>query len=193
MCPIPPHNPGGVLPPFDGIDPAQRAQRAPYRASLEEVVHRFATSPNRIAILRGYLRLRTVVHQAGLVNGFQWLDGSFIDQMAREPNDLDVVTFFFRPEGATRSTLGNLWSRYQDAFDPTAARRTYRCDAYYVDMSAPGTDELVRQTVYWHGLFSHQRETYTWRGMIEVNLSPSGDETALKQLDDIEAVRNAST
>jgi hypothetical protein len=36
----------------------------------------------------------------------------------------------------------------------------------------PHTSALaVWHVAYWYGLFSHQRETYVWRGVVEVQLS----------------------
>ncbi len=50
---IPDFNASMVLPPMVGDDPAVRATMSPFKATLFELVERFATSPERIGILRG--------------------------------------------------------------------------------------------------------------------------------------------
>ena len=54
-----------------------------------------------MAILDGFLRFRELLTQAGFVSGFQWVDGSFLENVEmlenRPPNDLDVVTFYIPP------------------------------------------------------------------------------------------------
>jgi len=42
----------------------------------------------------------------------------------------------------------------------------------------------VKDTSYWYGLFSHQRETAVWKGMIELPLA-SDDEAAVKILEGV--------
>jgi hypothetical protein len=63
-----------------------------------DLVTRFATTPERQAIIAGLLAYRHALHATGLVRGFQWLDGSFAEHVEvieqRPPNDIDVVTFY---------------------------------------------------------------------------------------------------
>ena len=42
---------------------------------------------------------------------------------------------------------------------------------------------MVRNTHYWFGLFTHQRETFIWKGMLEISLQDD-DESALELLDE---------
>jgi Family of unknown function (DUF6932) len=98
---IPPFNLDGVLPPFvgphgPGGDPQDMS---PCGANPVEVVTRFATTVQRCEILKGWLGHRDALNRLGLSSGFQWLDGSFVE--AKQPNDLDVVTFFRRPTSAS--------------------------------------------------------------------------------------------
>jgi hypothetical protein len=58
--------------------------------------------------------------------------------------------------------MGNL-----DVFAPESAKEKYCCDAYFVDLTAKPL-VLVDRTRYWFGLFSHQRETSLWKGMLQV-------------------------
>lgn len=88
----------GLLPP---VNPTS-AERSPYPVALLDVILRFATSPERCKVLKGFLDYRAALHGMGLVNGFQWLDGSFTEQVEtlerRSPRDIDVVTFVYTPD-----------------------------------------------------------------------------------------------
>ena len=92
--PIPTWTAEGVLPPIDAVA-ATSANRAPYPVSLYDLVVRFGTSLARCEILRGFLSHRAALHANGYRAGFQWLDGSFMEDIegleARTPKDMDVV------------------------------------------------------------------------------------------------------
>lgn len=94
---LPQWNGVGILPPVRPEMPGNSPERSPYRVSPAGFVDRFATSPERMAILDGLLRFRGKLHELGIVSGFQWLDGSFLEQIEllenRHPRDMDVVTF----------------------------------------------------------------------------------------------------
>lgn len=98
---IPQWNTLGLLPPIDPVNPTS-AERSPYPVALLDVILRFATSPERCKVLKGFLDYRAALHGMGLVNGFQWLDGSFTEQVEtlerRSPRDIDVVTFVYTPD-----------------------------------------------------------------------------------------------
>lgn len=53
---------------------------------------------------------------------------------------------------------------------PAEAKRLHNCDAYFVDMGRVRPHLLVDHTRYWFGLFSHQRATALWKGMVQVPL-----------------------
>ena len=67
--------------------------------------------------------------------------------------------------------------------DPEQAKTVFMCDAYFVDLLKP-PELLVDDTRYWFGLFSHQRETALWKGMLQVPLC-SDDDAAKAFLDTI--------
>ena len=56
--------------------------------------------------MAGFLDFRALLHSLGINTGFQWLDGSFMENVElleqRAPKDIDVVTL-----------------SYQGGFDPT--------------------------------------------------------------------------
>ena len=167
-----------ILPPFIGSDPASPAYRSPYQVGIEEVVQRFATSRRRIEILRGLLDYRRELRRLDLEAEFQWLAGSFVENPGREPRDVDVVTFYRRTadQMAELRADAKRWQRLQTlAKSPKA---DFLCDAYLVNMANPGAT-LIAQSHYWYGLFSHQRGSLAWKGMLQVDVaSPDDDEEA---------------
>jgi hypothetical protein len=181
---IPPFNHSGVLPPYLGSDPGQTsAGMSPYISSVDEVVSRFNTSAERRNILRGYLEFRRQLRNIGLI-GWQWLDGSFLENVelneSRAPRDLDVVTFIVLPSSIqTVPQLQLFFQQNIHLFDRDQTKASFLCDAFFVDLRI-GPYEVVRQARYWFGLFSHQRVTAVWKGMVEVTLSASDSDVAAR-------------
>lgn len=182
---IPPWNPGGVIPPVNPASPAS-ADRSPYFVSLSDFVLRFGTSADRRRVLDGFLRYRGRLHAAGLVDGFQWLDGSFLEQIelleGRSPNDLDVVTFFRLPPGMVLATA---IGRAPDAFPATAAahatlKANFLVDPYFVPLDSP-PERLVSRAAYWYSMWAHRR-TGLWKGYLQVDLGSAGDAAAAGHL-----------
>lgn len=180
--PIPPWNPLLVLPPVNDLDPVS-PDRSPYEVSLLSFVVRFATSWQRCRILRGYLNFRAALHQAGIVSGFQWLDGSFSENVevleARNPRDVDVVTFLEDPDGE----LAQLFP--QELADHDLVKERFLVDSYWVETTLPGR-ELVTVSAYWYSMWAHRRNSQ-WKGFLQIDLSPAEDAAALAELTQIEA------
>ena len=182
---IPSWNANGVIPPVSSAGPTS-AERSPYVVSLSEFVLRFATSTKRSHILSGFLRYRGRLHTAGLTTGFQWLDGSFLENIevteTRDPNDLDVVTFFSLPVGVTQQQVQ---ARALDAFPLTAGARasfknTFFVDPYFVSLGSRA-QLLVQQSAYRYSMWSHRRDS-TWKGYLQIDLDPGEDALAAIQL-----------
>ena len=178
---IPSHSHEGVLPPFvPGSTPQIPAHMSPYKATLLEVAQTFATSTERITILRGLIGYRDALRGAGITEGFQWIDGSFVEDCervrGRPPGDIDLITFSYRPANLADK---NLWRQFLQSnprlFNPTDSKSAFSCDAYFVDLSGHPV-HVVNQTRYWFGLFSHQRDTYLWKGMLQVDLTADDTE-----------------
>lgn len=178
---VPNWNTAGVLPPCDEVDPTSFA-RSPYRVSVLALVERFATSTERVAILRGYLAYRASLHRLGLITGFQWVDGSFIEDVerveARAPNDVDVVSFLLAPRGSDAGVIDG----DHDALDNAAAKSRFRVDGYFVELDYLEPREITSITTYWYSLWSHRRNG-VWKGFIEVELDPGDDAAAETFLD----------
>lgn len=171
--PIPSFDPyTGVLPPHLG-DPTTPAQLSPHRCDIEEVCERFATSPERRAILTGLLDHRQGLLEVGIV-GFQWLGGSFMEDVewfeSRPPNDVDAVTFVSSPDDITE--LVRLKDDHPNLFHQNNVKQTFRVDHYLVPLAST-PNLVVDHARYWCGLFSHRRDDL-WKGMLHVPLA-AGD------------------
>jgi len=172
--PIPPFTVDGILPPFIGAGgPGGPGQDlSPYQASAEEVVTTFGVSPNRRDILERWLDHRARLRAIGLDRGFQWLDGSFIEQ--KEPNDLDIVTFLHRPQNAV---LQADWSALVNANLPILLRadlkQNFRLDAEFVDLNG-NAEFAIDMTRYYALLFSHRRPDYLWKGNVKGSFGECG-------------------
>lgn len=173
-APIPAWTTEGVLPPLDVTRPTS-PQRAPYTVSLYDVVVRFGTSPARRAILDGYLRHRACLHANGYLAGFQWLDGSFMEdvesQEFRAPNDMDVVSFVQAPLPANPSPAD------LDALDHDLAKANFSVDSYFVEMDAVTPRQLTAYSAYWYSVWAHRRNL-AWKGFLQVELQPGDDASA---------------
>lgn len=172
---IPAWNSAGVLPPIRPSTPGHSTDRSPYVVDLAMVFDRFATSPERMVILDGLLRFRADLHSAGITSGFQWLDGSFLEQVEilenRAPRDMDVVTFFNLPQGQDQRSLLQLHGLL---FDQKHVKATYAMDAYFVPLGGPLDAGAVQRVSYWYSMWSHRRDGL-WKGFVQVNLDPSQD------------------
>jgi hypothetical protein len=169
---IPPFTLDGILPPFVG-EPTDRAAMSPFQVTTPEFVAAFALSSERAKILEGLLEFRRRIHELGIVQGFQWIDGSFVEMndAIRAPRDVDVVTFLLRPPDlADAAAFAAAIDAHPEVFDHRQVKSELMCDAYWVDLSVPSPLRHVDQTRYWFGLFSHRRATRQWKGMLQLPL-----------------------
>ena len=174
----------GIVPPIRPGLPGFDPDRSPYHVGLDDFVSRFALSADRVEILRGLLRYRAELHSLGVVHGFQWLNGSFLEHVedteARPPRDIDVVTFFSLPAGQTQQTflpsVGYL-------FDTDACKVAYYVDGYPHVLGGAHNGVSIRQACYWYSMWSHRRDGL-WKGFVQVDLDPRLDsacDTLLRQ------------
>ena len=157
----------------------------PFPATSEEVCQRFATSPERLIILDGWLRFRQELTRLGVTTGFQWLDGSFLEDVeksaSRAPNDLDIVTFYRPPVGVyPADLLGQLQTGLPAFFLRTEAKKLFKLDHFGVHLGSR-SEALVDSTRYWTGLFSHNRAG-VWKGMLRIELNTPVEDTAAAAL-----------
>ena len=183
MVTIPEWDGNKVLPPIHPDTPEGQEHsslyRAPYVAGLEQIVTRFAATPERVELMDRFLDYRAALHQAGILEGFQWINGSFVENIEgrseepRSPNDIDVVTFFYRGE-STRADLLEL-------FNPPIIKQNFSVDAYGVELGIPLDAGTAANIGYWHSLWSHNRNG-TWKGFIQVALDQAEDQPARRRL-----------
>lgn len=180
---IPDWNIAGVLPPIRPDKLGHSGDRSPYLVELHQVVDRFGTTVERRKILQGLLEYRKELHNLGISQGFQWLDGSFMEQIelldSRPPNDVDVVTFFNLPSGVTQQDLA---ASHPNLFRSGETKKKYKVDAYSCVLGETMSGHHVKQIAYWYSMWSHRRDTL-WKGFIQVDLSPSEDPAAGKALE----------
>ena len=170
---IPAFNQSHVLPPFLGEGPTASSDISPYIVSMLEVAQRFAHLPGRERLVQGLLDYRADLAELGFVRGFQWLDGSFAEDVEaheqRAPNDVDVVTFAYSPSGLSSTQIGQLLLANSDLFVAPMANAKYGCDAYVVPLDK-SPENLVKRATYYFGLFSHRRSDQVWKGLLQIPL-----------------------
>ena len=182
---IPAFNFSGVLPPFLGADPIEQALMCPYETTLVKIASNLCKSNERKEIFRGLLDYRQQLAAIGFTAGFQWLSGSFMEDIEttgpRPPRDIDVVTFTTMPPTVTNQAEWLAFrAAHPDEMDPQQAKAKYKCDAYFVDVRF-GPNFIIDQTRYWFGLFSHTRGG-VWKGMLQVPLPITQDDADASKL-----------
>lgn len=173
---IPPLTSDGYLPPYLGGHPTRSHGMAPFKTTVMELATTFATTTDRRVAFAGLLEFRQMLRSEGFENGFQWIDGSYVEACeyirGRPPKDIDVVTFFRRPKRLRKQEDWHAFfhSTFKALFDRHSVRSKTCCDVYYEDLDLP-SDVLVARARYWFGLLSHQRSSGLWKGLLEIPLT----------------------
>lgn len=166
---IPNFNHNNVIPPHLG-NPTQMEHLSPYRCTTLQLCQAFATSKERIEILHGLLTFRQRMNEMGIIQGFQWLDGSFIENIEvserRSPRDIDVVTFF---GGISLEYQQTLLEKFGEFSNSKISKEKYKVDHYPVDYCY-SPDTTVELTRYWIQLFTHNR-LGVWKGILRLELN----------------------
>lgn len=167
--PIPYFDHNHVIPPHLG-DPRIGTDISPFECTTIELCQRFSTSPKRIQILENFIKFRECINKAGISTGFQWLDGSFLENIElsenRNPRDLDVVTFF---GGLTMIQQIDVRTKFPEFFSPKLAKDNFLVDHYAVDYHYD-PNLTIEMTRYWIQLFTHKRNG-VWKGMLKIPLN----------------------
>ena len=183
---IPAFDSRGFLPPFIGAD-ATTPARSPYEASMSELVAALGTTPERYNLLVGLIRYRELLGSFGYTQGMQFVDGSFVENVetreSRSPGDIDVFSFLIRPPQYQSNV--SLWQAagftqwMNEIVNFTLNKQRYNIDTYAIAVDQHGPLQLINETIYWYGLFSHKRITQDWKGFVRVPLNPPDDQAAL--------------
>ena len=157
-------------------------QLSPYPCTTLDLCQRLGTTTERQAILGKFLNFRERLRVAGLTTGFQWLDGSFLEDIetkeSRPPKDLDVVTVYW---GYDLPFQVSLLASFPEVANPALSKANYSLDHYPFDAGYSPTLTL-EQTRYWILLFSHNR-LGVWKGLLKLELNtPTEDATARQEL-----------
>ena len=178
---IPPWGPDRLIPPVDADDPVS-TNRSPYLVTLSELVERFGTTDERLLLLDGLVRYRSWWHQAGLTQGFQWIDGSFVEDKetlrGSPPGDIDIVTFFEIPRGLTERELV---ARHGELFVRPHIKSRFRIDTYFVVLDPADLISLVENAVYWSSLFAHTKDNQ-WKGFVQIDLAQQDDDVVSRAI-----------
>jgi hypothetical protein len=173
----------GILPPIKPGMPGNSPERSPYQIAAPVFIDTFAQSPERIKILSGFLAFRAELHKLKITRGFQWLDGSFLENIEilanRAPHDLDVVTFYQLPAGETQQSLAQ---KNQDIFNPVHLKSAFTIDGYFSMLGLPVDNKEIKTINYWYSMWSHRRNGL-WKGFVQIDLDPSQDAEANKILE----------
>jgi hypothetical protein len=176
--PIPAYTIDAVLPPYVGpLGPGGASEdMSPYSVTAVEVAVTLGSTDQRRAILRNWLRHRAALRAIGFDRGFQWLDGSFVEN--KDPKDLDVVAFLYRPPNTHDvAALKALVFANLPLFDRNEVKAAFDLDLFVVDLDG-SAETLVNMARYFLGLFSHRRGDDLWKGMLQVRLEDIADDTA---------------
>lgn len=177
--PVPAFDHNLVLPPHLG-DPTSPDQLSPYPCSTAELCKAFGTSRERRAILSKFLDFRERLGAAGLTNGFQWLDGSFLEDIEsrenRPPGDLDAVTVYWGYDLAFQTRLS---AAFPEFANPMLCRSAYLLHHFPIDASHT-PEATLEASRYWILLFSHNR-LGNWKGMLKIDLNTPMEDAAARQ------------
>ena len=176
---VPDFTVSGALPPYLGTTPTVLAAMSPYPTTLARIAGKLCRSSPRREIFRGLLQYRQELARIGLSDGFQWLCGSFLEDIealeTRDPRDVDVVTFCHLPAATADDPAWRVFTTANiNLLLWQLVKPVFRCDAYFVDLdTAPAN--VVNQAQYWFGLFSHRRDGL-WKGLLQIPLAVAQDD-----------------
>lgn len=171
------------------------AEVSPYRTSMAELVEKFAHLHGRRQLLAGLLQYRIDLAKLGFVRGFQWLDGSFSEDVEtsqdRSPADIDLVTFAYSPNGMASHEVLELMNANPTLFVAVRAKAAYGCDAFVLPLDK-SPENLVKRAAYYFNLFSHRRGDHVWKGLLQVPLE-NDDAVAHELLHNLNSGENNAT
>jgi len=185
---IPPWNSTAVLPPIGPGQSGNTLHRSPYAVEMEAVVRRFGTTPDRRRILRGLIEYRRELSRLSIEEGFQWIDGSFVEdkeaKFGTSPNDVDVVTFYHLSDGITQEMIR---LKNPAIFENNHTKSRFFVDGYTQQIGEKFSQDDIRKVTYWYSMWSHTRDG-NWKGFVQVKLSAEDDNLASVLLDQIEGM-----
>lgn len=177
-----------MLPPVAGASPTDQ-DRSPYVISMQELVQGFGTTPRRKSLLRNLIAYRTILAGGGYQSGLQFIDGSFVEDVearGKEPGDIDVFSLLNVPSQYVQNPP--LWQQggfqfwAEEVQNQPKNKARFELDTYAILVEDFPLLGLLKNVMYWHSLFSHQRDTFAWKGFVALVLDPVQDAAALTML-----------
>jgi hypothetical protein len=167
---IPPFDHQGIIPPFLGHNGpgGSPAQMTPYRCSSLEFVQHFSITKERRNLLSLWLLHRAALATAGFQHGFEWVNGSFVED--KDPDDIDVVLFFEPPSFENQEQADMFLNKHKHLFHRSAVKKNFNMDILLCDMTQR-PETVIDVSRYYLGLFSHRRDDYLWKGMLQIELN----------------------
>ena len=140
--------------------------------------------------MRNLISYRQIITSAGYTRGIQFIDGSFVENVeshsGRSPADIDVFSILNAPQRYIENprdwpTTGlPFWQA--EIVDRERNKQRFALDTYGLLFEELPPLGLIQGTIYWYGLFSHQRGTLAWKGFAALQLDPMDDQSALAAL-----------
>ncbi len=178
--PIPALNDDGLLPTFHR-DP-KISDRSPFQATMREIVEAFGYTDHRRNLLRSLLEYRSTLAEHGFTSGLQFINGSFVQNVEdlenRYPRDIDLFSVLSVPKKYMDDR--ELWQREgltiwkNVVLGPRAGLHIYA----ELNLSVN-----FRHFLYWHDVFSQQRDTFNPKGYIVSYLDSVADRDAQDALE----------
>jgi hypothetical protein len=104
----------------------------------------------------------------------------------REPRDIDVFSLLNVPahyqQNPTSWTQGGFQFWAEEIQNQPKNKSRFRLDTYAVLVEEYQLLSLLKNVMYWYSLFSHQRDTFAWKGFVAVVIDPVQDADALNLL-----------
>lgn len=180
----------GLLPPFLGAD-AVTPERSPYLSTMPQLVASLGTSGHRRQLIRHLIDYRALLADHGYVAGVQFVDGSFVENVeqsaGRPPVDIDVFSILRLPDqyrvDPSAWNPGGLSFWENEVANRAKNKQRFSLDTYGMILDGVGPMQIIRDLIYWYGLFSHQRDTFAWKGFVMVALDPTADQAARSALE----------
>lgn len=149
---------------------------------MAEIAERFGTTAERKRLLLNFLDFRQKIRDAGMMKAFQWVDGSFVEDvengLGRPPKDIDVFTVCW---GYKDFFFDQFVLTFPEFSDRAAVKRKYNVDHLFLDADH---DRLltIDFTRFVTQLFSHNRNQ-VWKGILKIDVdTPNEDAIARKML-----------
>jgi len=157
---------------------------------MSELCRALGTTPHRQRLLKNLIAYRALISSDGYVEGLQFIDGSFVEDIeraeARGPKDIDVFSILVPPAKYIANPVlwtasGLLFWQSEIADNPKNKIR-FSLDCYAIMLDVSNIRFFLDRSLYWYSLFSHKRLTNAWKGFVAVPLDPADDQLASTSL-----------